>query len=103
MDDYCDDYNLAHSTPMTLVPGCRTQWKLVKDRRIVLTDSQFSSLAALAPQKCVYFPGLLLFGSGNQVFFKDALEHIARILRLLRQERGSAVLPAYRTHTGFCE
>merc|ERR1719331_489592 len=26
------------------------------------------------------------------VFFKDALEHISRILRLLRQERGSAIL-----------
>jgi dynein heavy chain len=44
MEDYIDDYNLAHSTPMTLV------------------------------------------------FFKDALEHITRILRLLRQERGSAML-----------
>jgi dynein heavy chain len=44
MDDYIDDYNLAHATPMTLV------------------------------------------------FFKDALEHISRILRLVRQDRGSAVL-----------
>jgi len=44
MDDYIDDYNLAHATPMTLV------------------------------------------------FFKDALLHICRILRLLRQERGSAIL-----------
>ncbi|CEL99773.1 unnamed protein product [Vitrella brassicaformis CCMP3155] len=44
LEDYCDEYNLTHSTPM------------------------------------------------NLVFFKDAIEHVSRIARILRQPRGNAML-----------